>query len=73
MRPTPLTAHVPDEVLDDRRARLARTRWPEPLPPPGWTSGGDLAYLRDLVGCWPSSFVELLKLAPPDRPGGARR
>ncbi len=47
---------VPDQVLDDLRARLRRTRWPEPLPYPGWTSGVDLAYMRDLVDYWAMSF-----------------
>src|SRR5438094_5615492 len=56
MQPRPFTIHVPDEVLDDLRSRLARTRWPDPLPYPGWSSGVDLAYLRDLVGYWATSF-----------------
>jgi hypothetical protein len=29
MTPEPFTLHVPDEVLDDLRVRLERTRWPE--------------------------------------------
>jgi microsomal epoxide hydrolase len=56
MQPKPFAVHVPDEVLDDLRARLTRTKWPEPLPYPGWASGVDLAYLRDLVGYWATSF-----------------
>ena len=56
MHPQPFTVHVPDEVLDDLRSRLAHTRWPEPLPYPGWISGADLNYLRDLVGYWATSF-----------------
>ena len=50
------SVHVPDEVLDDLRARLARTRWPEPLPFADWTAGVDLAYLRELVDYWATSF-----------------
>ena len=52
MHPKPFTVHVPDVVIEDLRARLARTRWPDPLPYPGWTSGGDLDYLRELVDYW---------------------
>jgi microsomal epoxide hydrolase len=48
--------HVPDEVLDDLRSRLAHTRWPEPLPYPGWTSGVELGYLKELVGYWAAAF-----------------
>ena len=39
MQPRPFTVHVPDEVLDDLRARLARTKWPQPLPYSSWASG----------------------------------
>ncbi len=56
MQAKPFTVEVADEVLDDLRARLARTRWPEPLPGPGWTYGVDRGYLRELVGYWEGSF-----------------
>jgi pimeloyl-ACP methyl ester carboxylesterase len=56
MHAKPFTVHVPDEVLDDLRARLARTRWPEPLPYLGWMSGADLGYMRELVDYWAASF-----------------
>ncbi len=52
----PFFVHVPDAVLDDLRSRLRHTRWPEPLPYPGWTAGADLDYLKELVGYWASSF-----------------
>ncbi len=52
----PFSVHVPDDVLEDLRSRLRHTRWPEPLPYPGWTAGADLDYLRDLAGYWASSF-----------------
>jgi microsomal epoxide hydrolase len=44
--------HVPDEVLDDLRERLARTRWPDQIPGSGWGYGTDLEYLRDLCESW---------------------
>lgn len=47
---------VPDDVLADLRSRLRRTRWPDPLPYPGWTAGVRLDYLRELVEYWQSSF-----------------
>jgi pimeloyl-ACP methyl ester carboxylesterase len=56
MPPRPFTVHVSDEVLNDLRARLARTRWPDPLPLPGWTGGVDLDYLKELVAYWGDAF-----------------
>jgi hypothetical protein len=41
----PFTVEMSDEVVDDLRARLARTRWPEPLPGPGWAYGVELELL----------------------------
>jgi hypothetical protein len=64
MDAAPFSVHVPDDVLEDLRSRLRHTRWPGPLPYPGWTAGADLNYLKDLIGYWPSSFVELLNLVP---------
>ena len=53
--------HVPEDVLDDLRARLRATRWFDTVVdragiPLGWELGTDLAYLRDLVGEWAASF-----------------
>jgi microsomal epoxide hydrolase len=54
--PRPFSLHVPDEVLDDLRERLARTRWPDEVPGSGWEYGTDLAYLRRLVDHWHDGF-----------------
>ena len=43
---------VPDDVLDDLRARLARTRWPEAECVDDWSQGIPLAYTRDLADYW---------------------
>ena len=50
----PFEIHVPDEVLDDLRERLARTRYLDDSPrrPP---SGMTAAYLRELVASWQRS------------------
>ncbi|GGI45900.1 pimeloyl-ACP methyl ester carboxylesterase [Agromyces flavus] len=49
--PEPFTIHVPDEVLDDLRDRLERTRLLDDSPrtPP---SGMNAAYLRSLIDSW---------------------
>lgn len=48
----PFTVAVPEEALDDLRARLARTRYPEPAPGDDWTYGTPTSYLRDMVARW---------------------
>ena len=53
---TPFTVAVPDEVLDDLRDRLRRTRWPAAVAGVGWDRGTDPAYLRDLVAYWADGF-----------------
>ena len=52
----PFKVQVPEDVLEDLRSRLRRTRWTEPLPYQGWTAGADLDYVKELVAYWGSSF-----------------
>lgn len=48
--------HISDEVLDDLRARLHHTRWPDPLPGIGWEQGTESGWLRRLVSYWADEF-----------------
>jgi pimeloyl-ACP methyl ester carboxylesterase len=43
-------------VIDDLRARIHRTRWPEPAPGEPWSQGTDLVYLQDLLAYWADGF-----------------
>ncbi len=52
----PFRVDVPEEVLDDLRDRLARTRWPDQLLGTGWSYGTDLTYLRELCDHWRTGF-----------------
>src|SRR5690606_30779392 len=52
MSPRPFQIHVSDAVLDDLRARLARTRWPDAIPGTGWDYGADIEYIRELCDYW---------------------
>jgi microsomal epoxide hydrolase len=52
----PFTVRVDDDVLEDLRERLARTRWPDQIPNSGWGYGTDLIYLRDLCDYWRTKF-----------------
>lgn len=52
----PFRIAVPDEVLADLHARLARARIPAGLPGVGWSQGTDPEYLRALVAYWRNGF-----------------
>jgi pimeloyl-ACP methyl ester carboxylesterase len=45
-------AETPQSVIDDLRARLANTRWPDEIAGTDWAYGTDLGYLRELCGSW---------------------
>jgi microsomal epoxide hydrolase len=56
-RPRPFRVHIGQEVLDDLRARLARTRWPdEPAGLAPWQAGTSLPYMQQLVEHWTTRF-----------------
>jgi pimeloyl-ACP methyl ester carboxylesterase len=48
----PFRIHVPDDVLDDLRSRLERTRSVPQLGSAPWEGGIDTATLQQLVGAW---------------------
>lgn len=52
----PFVIHVSDEVLDDLRNRLGRTRWPDQLPGTSWEYGCDMATLRTVCDYWANEF-----------------
>ncbi len=52
----PFRIHVADDVLDDLRERLLRTRWPDPAPEVAWKQGTDLDWLQGLVSYWADEF-----------------
>jgi pimeloyl-ACP methyl ester carboxylesterase len=52
----PFRIDVPDDVLDDLRSRLARTRWPEAECVDDWSQGIPLAYTRELADYWAKDY-----------------
>src|SRR5918996_3145123 len=52
----PFRIRVAEADLEDLRDRLARTRWPGELPGVGWDDGVPLAYLKELVEYWRTSY-----------------
>ena len=47
---------VPEAELDDLRARLERTRWPEREPVDDWSQGVPLAYVQGLCDHWAHGY-----------------
>lgn len=56
LRFEPYLVHVGDDVLDDLRDRLRRTRFHPAIADAAWLAGTDPAYLRELVGYWSDGF-----------------
>src|SRR4051794_14385653 len=52
----PFTTSTSQDALDDLRARLRATRWPDAPEDAGWSQGTDVEYLRDLVDYWADGF-----------------
>ena len=47
---------VAEEVLEDLRQRLARTRFPDQIEGAGWGYGTELSYLKELCEYWAEQF-----------------
>jgi pimeloyl-ACP methyl ester carboxylesterase len=55
-QPEPFDPRATDAELDDLRARLRATRWPDAPEDAGWSLGTDVGYLRELVEYWADGF-----------------
>jgi hypothetical protein len=56
VEPQPFRLDVHDDVLDDLRERLSRTRWPDEIPGSGWQYGSNLAFVQRLTARWRDGF-----------------
>ena len=54
--PQPFRLQIEDAAIADLKERLARTRWPDEPPLAPWSTGASLAYMRDLVAYWRTTF-----------------
>ena len=52
----PFKIAVPDAVLDDLRARLRHTRWPEAEPVTDWSQGAPLAWIQAMCRYWADGY-----------------
>jgi pimeloyl-ACP methyl ester carboxylesterase len=53
---TPFRIAVSDDLLDDLRQRLSRTRWPERECVDDWSQGIPLEYTRELAAYWTDRY-----------------
>ncbi|MEU4518724.1 epoxide hydrolase family protein [Amycolatopsis sp. NPDC024027] len=53
---TPFRVDVPQAALDDLRARLANTRWPDQPADVGWRLGVPVGHVRELADHWRTGF-----------------
>ena len=51
-----LDIKISNQVLEDLRERLARTRWPDEIKTSDWQYGTNLEYLKELADYWQNSF-----------------
>ncbi|GAA4231393.1 hypothetical protein FHR32_006342 [Streptosporangium album] len=52
----PVPIHVPDAVLDDLKARLRLTRWPDDAGNHDWYYGVSRSYLQELADYWLNQY-----------------
>lgn len=53
---SPFRIDIPQSQLDDLKARLAGTRWPDELPGVGWSRGVPVTYLKELAEYWRTGY-----------------
>jgi hypothetical protein len=54
--PVPFKVSIPQEELDDLRARLRNTRWADDFGNDDWQYGVEKGWLQDLVRYWTEDF-----------------
>ena len=56
MQIDPFQISIPQEILDDLRERLERTRWPDEVQDADWRYGANLGYMKELANYWLTKF-----------------
>lgn len=52
----PFEINIPQSALDDLKARLGRTRWPDEAEGAGWSMGTNLGYMKGLTNYWLNEY-----------------
>jgi len=60
-QPEPFSLLTPAGAMDDLRARVRATRWPDAPEDAGWSLGTDVHYLRELAAYWADGFDWLVQ------------
>ena len=55
-KPLPFNLRVPEAQLQDLKARLRNTRWPEEPPLEPWSTGTSVQYMKHLTQYWLGDF-----------------
>lgn len=53
---SPFRIAVSDDVLEDLRTRLRRTRWPEAELVDDWSQGAPLQWIKDVCQYWAETY-----------------
>lgn len=53
---TPFRIDIPDTQLNDLKARLALTRWPDRETPDDWSQGMPLSYMQEIHEYWSTQY-----------------
>ena len=56
MQIEPFKISIHQEILDDLRERLQRTRWPDEVHQADWRYGANLEYMKELANYWLTKF-----------------
>ena len=57
MRTTPFISAIPQDNINDLKARLNRTRWPDEIEGSGWGVGTSKSYLQELCVYWADTYL----------------
>jgi len=52
----PFQVAIGQDVLDDLKLRILKTRWTDEITNSGWTFGASLQYMKELAGYWAGEF-----------------
>lgn len=53
---TPFSIQIAQETLDDLKARLKNTKWPDEIEGSKWEYGTNLTYIKELTDYWANTF-----------------
>jgi len=51
-----IEVHIKQDILDDLKLRIEKTRWPDEILNSNWTYGASLSYMKELSEYWLTGF-----------------